>query len=319
MGATSSPRILVLMATFNGATWIRDQVHSIASQEDVAVTVAISDDDSSDDTLAQALAAGVEGIRFEVIRSTHSGGTAARNFFRLMEAVDAKDHDFIALADQDDVWEPAKLARAAESLVASEADGYSASVCAFWPDGRTALLSQRAAPSFADYLFEGAGQGCTFMLRTASFVKIQGLLSLHREQLNEIHYHDWTLYALCRVQRGHWFFDDWICMRYRQHAGNDTGARSGSTGIKRRLALIRSGWYGAQVEAIARLCASVAGGTTEAAVQYLRLVDTARSRWSGRLPLCLFVLRHGRRRWSDRLMLVWAAACGYLTQTSRVP
>jgi rhamnosyltransferase len=309
--AAAAPRILVLMATFNGARWISDQVLSIAAQQGVVVTLAICDDNSADDTLSLARRAGGDSLRVEVVEPTQPGGSAAKNFFRLMEAVDPAGQDFVALADQDDLWEPGKLARAAERLRASDAVGYSATVRAFWPNGRVALLSQRPTPTLADYVFEGAGQGCTFVMRADHFASLQRLLALHRDDLRALHYHDWTLYALSRSMGRRWLFDDWVCMQYRQHAENDTGARTGTGGIHRRLELIRSGWYGAQTRAIARLCVSVSGEAATGAVQYLRRTEV-HDNWRRSLSVCAFALRHGRRRWLDRLVLAWAALSGYL-------
>ena len=51
MHNTSSPRFVVLMATFNGEKWINDQIETILSQTDVSVDLYISDDGSQDNTL----------------------------------------------------------------------------------------------------------------------------------------------------------------------------------------------------------------------------------------------------------------------------
>lgn len=311
LGRVASPRILVLMATFNGTPWIRDQVLSIAAQRDVAATLAVCDDDSVDGTLSEVRAAAGDILRVEVIRSNQPGGSAAKNFFRLIAAVDPEDYDFVALADQDDLWDFYKLARAAARLDASNAVGYSAAVRAFWPDGRKALLLQCPTPTLADYVFEGAGQGCTFVMRASYFEELQEVLARHRAALHLLHYHDWSIYALSRSMGRQWLFDDWACMQYRQHAGNDTGARSDTGGMRKRLALIRSGWYSTQTRAIARLCVSASGGSAPGAVRYLCKLDAPRN-WRGRLALCAFVLRHGRRRRLDRLVLAWAALAGYL-------
>ena len=47
---TPSPKIAVLMATYNGIDWLQDQIYSILSQEFVSITLFISDDGSSDGT-----------------------------------------------------------------------------------------------------------------------------------------------------------------------------------------------------------------------------------------------------------------------------
>ena len=44
-------KILVLLASFNGEKFIKNQLDSILSQEGVDVSVLISDDNSNDDTM----------------------------------------------------------------------------------------------------------------------------------------------------------------------------------------------------------------------------------------------------------------------------
>ena len=299
------------MATWNGGPWVGEQVRSVLSQHGVQVFLTVRDDASTDDTVPTVAALATDERPILIQRADAAGGSAAANFFHLIEAADSAGHDFVALCDQDDIWDPDKLVRAADALSENGADAYSAAVRAFWPDGRTAVLSQRFKPTSADYLFEGAGQGCTFVLREAFFRRLQLTLRSHSSFLGSIHYHDWLIYALCRVWGGRWHYDDRACLQYRQHAANDTGARTGLAAVRKRLSRIRSGWYGAQVAAIARLCMAVDSGPAPAAAIYLRHLGKAAS-GTGRLALCGFVLRCGRRRWSDRLVLTWAAFNGHL-------
>ena len=45
------PRIAVLLATYNGRTWLADQVDSILNQTDVDVHIIALDDGSTDGTV----------------------------------------------------------------------------------------------------------------------------------------------------------------------------------------------------------------------------------------------------------------------------
>jgi rhamnosyltransferase len=47
------PRVLVLLAAYNGAKWIVQQIETILNQKCVDVRLVISDDGSSDATLAK--------------------------------------------------------------------------------------------------------------------------------------------------------------------------------------------------------------------------------------------------------------------------
>ena len=57
---------------------------------------------------------------------------AAGNFLRLLREASLDGADFVALADQDDIWLPTRLARAAALLREGKLDAYSSDVAAFW-------------------------------------------------------------------------------------------------------------------------------------------------------------------------------------------
>ena len=48
--STELPRVAVLMSTYNGEIFIREQIESILAQEGVAVSLYVRDDGSSDQT-----------------------------------------------------------------------------------------------------------------------------------------------------------------------------------------------------------------------------------------------------------------------------
>lgn len=307
------PRVLVLLASFNGAPWIGEQLESIGNQTDVRPTILVCDDGSSDDTVKLVHRYVASGLSLQLIDSPLPGGSAGQNFFRLMVHDHAKGYDYVAFADQDDYWEPNKLSRAIACLTLEDADGYSSAVRAVWPDGKSRTLRQSAHQRRADYLFEGAGQGCSFVCRRASFEAARALLIDHLGQLGALHYHDWTLYALFRVLGQKWVFDDQALIHYRQHGGNDTGARSSLAGVRKRIDLIRNGWYGRQVAAIAKLCTIVGPRPDTCAEEYLKTLELARlGRAGARARLACFTALYGRRKLSDRIVLSTAAALGYL-------
>ena len=47
----TNPKVLILMATFNGEKWITEQMNSIVNQCGVDITIFVSDDFSSDQTV----------------------------------------------------------------------------------------------------------------------------------------------------------------------------------------------------------------------------------------------------------------------------
>ena len=306
------PRILILLAVYNGKPWLTEQLESILSQEGVQVHVLIGDDLSSDGSLGLIERGWRTDPRVEICSSNRRSGSAGANFRQLYARANLVGFDFIALADQDDVWMPRKLISAVEALDRSGAGGYSCAVQAFWPDGRQVVLNQNPQIRAADFLFEGAGQGCTFVIRGELFARLQQFCRDHRAETEELHYHDWLIYLLARSWGCAWHFDPCAWMHYRQHGGNEIGARGGVQAITRRLALIRNGWLLRQVQAAVRLYI-LAGGTDHRVRQIADVLpDSACStRLLRRFRITILIFRHSRRRLSDRLVLVAAALAGF--------
>ena len=101
-----SSSIDVLLATYNGARYLRPQIDSILGQEDVSFRILVRDDGSVDETPAL-----IEHYRrtrpdrfIRVGGSDHLG--AVGNFACLLREAKAP---YAALSDQDDVWAPHKL------------------------------------------------------------------------------------------------------------------------------------------------------------------------------------------------------------------
>ncbi len=303
------PRCLILLACYNGAQYIREQVQSIFSQQDVAVEILVGDDASSDTTVEIIQGIATAGA-LRILRSKTGSGSAAQNFARLFREADASAFDFVALSDQDDIWLPNKLRRATDALVSSGSAGYSCSVIARWPDGRQSLLHQSPHLRAADYLFEGAGQGCSFVVTRALFEHVQAAFRQRADLTSRLIYHDWAIYALARSRGMKWRFDAEPFVLYRQHGRNDTGARYSLTGITRRLQLFRDGRYAAQVAAVTALCLDSAPGSPLPR-RWLEL-DSCSPQLARKLRKAAFCALHGRRKLMDRLATAMATLAGWL-------
>jgi rhamnosyltransferase len=306
-----TPRVKVLLASWNGSRWLGPQIDSILAQQGVTVSLTIQDDHSSDDTTALVKEEYVQrDRRVELLENPVASGSAGANFRRLFARADVAGFDYVALADQDDIWMHDKLARAIEVLAGSRAAGYSAAVEAFWPDGRKRRLGQSRESRQCDYLFEGAGQGCTFVLPVVWFQRVQEFCLAHADAVADFHYHDWLVYLLIRAWGGQWSFDDRPCMHYRQHANNEIGARGSLHAVTRRVGMLRNGWFRRQV-LVALDLFELAGGTAAGVGEIRELVALPDSP-SKRIGLIVFMLKHSRRRFSDRLVLAFSSSTGWL-------
>ncbi|WP_047549174.1 glycosyltransferase [Methylotenera sp. G11] len=247
------PSIAVILAAYNGSIWIQEQIASIFAQKDVDVTLFVSVDVSADGTeaLVERMAA-VDG-RIVVLPHGQRFGGAAPNFYRLVRDVDFAAFDYVALADQDDIWLMDKLSRACSVLAAAGADAYSSNATAFWPDGRQMLIRKSQPQVKWDFLFEAAGPGCTYVLSRKLALEIQHHLMSKWDEAQTIGLHDWLFYAYARANGYRWVIDDFSGIRYRQHAHNQVGVNAGLKAFLHRFTKIANGWGFTQAAKIAHM------------------------------------------------------------------
>lgn len=225
------PKFLVLLAAFNGDKFINEQVLSILNQKYVNLSIIISIDKSDDYTEKCALDLSLKFENIRIIKNAFNlkKSKASVNFFNLINYVNKfETFDYIALSDQDDIWDYDKLIRAHSKIMLSKASGYSSNVSACFSSGKEKLIKKSYPQKSLDYIFESAGPGCTYVLKRDLFMHLKKfILTTNHEELCEVNYHDWFIYAFARVNRYKWVIDSQVTMKYRQHEKNVVGARIG--------------------------------------------------------------------------------------------
>lgn len=99
----NSPKISIVIATYNGERYLREQLDSIASQTLKPTQIIIQDDASIDTTVAIINEYTHLPIELEI---NHQNLGYIKNFER---ALTKATGDYICLCDQDDIWEHNKL------------------------------------------------------------------------------------------------------------------------------------------------------------------------------------------------------------------
>jgi glycosyltransferase involved in cell wall biosynthesis len=110
----SKPNIEVLLATYNGAAYLGAFLESLAQQVGVSIDLRVSDDGSTDSTLI-ILESYRESFNSLVVTAGPEKGPS-ENFFSLIAKAKSK---YVALADQDDIWEPTHLINSIDRLASS--------------------------------------------------------------------------------------------------------------------------------------------------------------------------------------------------------
>lgn len=224
------PTIDILLATYNGARFLPEQLASLAAQTFTDWRVILRDDGSSDgspDIVRRWAEQG--GHRLAVIEDGRRNLGARGNFAALLEASAAP---YFACCDQDDVWLPEKLAHMLERLRAAEADAGPATPVLAYSDLR--VVDQALGPiaasfrSFAslqrprpgreviDLMTQNVVTGCASLGNAA--VR-EAALPIPDEAIM----HDWWLALVCAAT-GRLVDVPETTMLYRQHGGNTIGA-----------------------------------------------------------------------------------------------
>lgn len=108
----SVPLISIALCTYNGERYLVEQLDSILAQTYPRLEIVISDDGSSDATPALLQDYARRDPRIILLKNSRNLGFV-KNFERALSACGG---DYIALADQDDIWLPNKIQRLYETI-----------------------------------------------------------------------------------------------------------------------------------------------------------------------------------------------------------
>ncbi len=246
-GQAENGRICILLAARNGAAWLPEQLASIAAQDFAGWDMLAGDDGSADESavILRDFAARMapEGHEASVIDGPRRGGPA--HFLTLLAR--APETVRLAFADQDDVWLPGKLARAARMLD-DHPEGLPCLYCSrTWVTdaelGRPVPSRPlRRKPGFRNALVQNIASGNTIVLNRAASALARRAAPAALA-VPGLPAHDWWLYQLVTGAGGRVIWDDEPSLYYRQHRGNQIGANRGlRAGLRRGRALLAGGW-----------------------------------------------------------------------------
>lgn len=219
--------VAVLLSTYDGAPFLGDQLASLLAQTCPDWTLLWRDDGSRDGT-PEIMAAWMRGAGRG--RGAAVAGPAGRlgptpSFMALLRAAVAEGRggaDFVAFADQDDVWLPHKLARGADALGAVP-PGTPALYCArqMLVDaglGRIGVSAAIRPLGFPAALTQNVATGCTVMMNRAA----ASLVAASEPPPTALH--DWWSYLVVAAADGRLIVDPEPAVLYRQHPGNLVGS-----------------------------------------------------------------------------------------------
>jgi glycosyltransferase involved in cell wall biosynthesis len=190
--------ISVILTTYNGAAYIKKQLDSMLHQTLQPAEIIICDDQSTDDTVS-VINTYLKDNRIKLYLNVKRLGVVA-NFQKAAGL--ASIGNWLAFADQDDIWLPHKLKTLADELVLLDDDTIPAMVYSdlkvinkndeviansFWEKQEIRPMKIK----LATLLYGNVAVGCTMMINypmAAEFLKMDNHNYLHDEWLALISY-----------------------------------------------------------------------------------------------------------------------------------
>lgn len=226
----TSTRISIALCTYNGATYLQEQLQSFLAQSHRPYELVVCDDQSTDAT-AELIRAFASEAAFPVRLFINQDRLGSRLNFA--SAIGLCSGDIIALSDQDDVWRGDKLEKISQAFVDdsvtavfSDAEVTDASLQSL---GYSMWQGLKFDAHAVQYMQAGAG----FELLLKRFL-VMGASMAFRASLREMilpipptwHHDAWI--ALLAAACGNIVPIDECLLHYRQHGNNQIGGRKKS-------------------------------------------------------------------------------------------
>ena len=217
-------QIDILLATYNGEKYIKEQIDSILNQTYKNIKLIISDDCSKDNTISILKEYEIKDSRIELHLQEKNLGVV-KNIEFLLGKVKAP---FYMLADQDDYWMPEKAKKSLETLKEKKADlvfgdleVVDENLETIYPSFNDYMLLTRKINKYinsykVNYLYNCV-TGCTILAKKET---INYIVPLPTTSSNLIHDH-WI--GLMVAIRGNISYIPEKYIKYRQHGNNQVG------------------------------------------------------------------------------------------------
>lgn len=226
-----------MLAAYNGEKYIAAQIESILKQSYLNWLLYIRDDGSTDNTLQIAKQFEQRDERIKLIQNNNTNKGSVSNFFSLLNIVKEKA-DYIMFADQDDVWQPDKIASTLNEMQSAEQGDSALSPIlvytnfSYVDEDLTTIATKKnynatkvESLQFSHLLAQNPVYGCTTMINKPLANHINTLPSVAEN------FDYWIV--LVASAFGKIFYLDKKTVLYRQHATNVSGNHDNDSFAKR--------------------------------------------------------------------------------------
>lgn len=220
-----SKKVAILVCTYNGQRFLREQLDSFINQTHENWTIHVSDDGSTDATL-EILEEYKKQLGEDKIAIWHGPRQGfAKNFLSLIKNREIVA-DYFAFSDQDDIWLADKLTRSIAQIPQTPTNKPHM-YCSrtklvdtnLAPLGFSPLFTKR--PCFENALVQSLAGANTMLINNAA----RNLMCRIVDDAPVVA-HDWLAYLLVTGCGGQVVFDQQPTLLYRQHEDNLIGANA---------------------------------------------------------------------------------------------
>ena len=218
-----TPKIEILMATYNGETYIREQIDSIINQTYKNWVLLVRDDNSKDNTVSIIEEYEQKDSRIRLLRDKKGNLGFVRNFEELMAN---SLEDFIMFSDQDDYWIENRIEKYIEIITNLSSEDMKKPLLihsnSFICDKELNIKKEKFISNCAEdkefdiVFFNYIVQGSTALIN-------RKLVNLALPFSSKVTLHDRYLHLLAEFL-GKRIFLNQSLMKYRQHDNNKIGA-----------------------------------------------------------------------------------------------
>ena len=207
-------KVAIVMSTYNGTKYIKEQIDSILNQTYKNIELVIRDDGSSDDTVKIIESYQKKHANIKLVTGKNLG--FIKSFFELLRLVEA---DYYSYADQDDVWLPNKIELAVQEL--NKLDDSKPNLAfgnSDYYDQNMKLIGEgekHRKYSFRMALFACVTQGMTMTINKTTRDLIV------KNPPKTCFFHDWWTYLIC-IGMGNIAYSDVTTVKYRRMKTNAT-------------------------------------------------------------------------------------------------
>lgn len=220
-----SVTVAILMSTYNGEQYLKEQINSIIDQSYSDWHLYIRDDGSTDRTAEIIDRYTKQDSRITFCNQKHIESLGVtKSFMQLLSITDANLYMF---SDQDDVWKKDKVLLSVKAM--SKNTNADQPACVFT---ELQVVDKNLAPlklmnnndvwfDFPHFLFGNCVTGCTMMINQ----QLKAKLKLNLTKIDNIYLHDWWIALIASVV-GKLIYIKEPTIYYRQHDNNVEGSKS---------------------------------------------------------------------------------------------